>query len=63
MWEDEPTARAVNETNWQPIPGMVKRRCSRCRYWFAVLVAEADTTARCPDCVGFGTRPARKGGG
>jgi hypothetical protein len=49
-------ARATNATNWQPLPGMVKRRCLRCRYWFAVPVTEAEATSRCPDCAALGTR-------
>jgi hypothetical protein len=54
----EAEARAVNAQPWEPLPGMVKKRCARCHYWFAVPVAEADTTSRCPDCAAFGTRPA-----
>jgi hypothetical protein len=57
-WELEQAARAVNAQPWEPLPGMVKKRCSQCRYVFAVLVAEAEATARCPDCVGLGSRPA-----
>jgi hypothetical protein len=26
-WELEQEARAINATNWQPLPGMVKRQC------------------------------------
>jgi hypothetical protein len=57
-WELEQEARAVNAGPWEPPPGMIKKRCSQCRYVFAVLVAEAEATARCPDCVGLGSRPA-----
>jgi len=56
--EDEATTRAVNAGPWEPLPGMVKKRCSRCRYWFAVPITEAEATSRCPDCAAFGTRPA-----
>ena len=56
----EALARAVNAEPWEPLPGMVKKRCSRCHYWFAVLIAEAEATSRCPDCAGLGTRPAPK---
>jgi hypothetical protein len=49
---NEAIARATNATDWQPLSGMVKQRCSQCRYFFAVLVAEAEATARCPDCTG-----------
>jgi hypothetical protein len=44
----EALARAVNAEPWEPLPGMVKRQCPRCRYWFAAL-ADA-TEPRCPDC-------------
>ena len=37
-------------------PGMVKKRCSRCSYWFAVPVAEVEATSRCPDCASKGSR-------
>ena len=56
----EAEVRAINAQPWQPLSGMVKKRCSRCSFWFAVPVTEAEATSRCPDCVGFGTRPARK---
>ena len=58
--EDEARTRAINAEPWEPLPGMVKRRCSRCHYFFAVLIAEAEATSRCPDCTGLGTRPMRK---
>ena len=35
--ELEAEARAINATDWQPLPGMVKRRCLRCRYLFTVI--------------------------
>jgi hypothetical protein len=41
-WELKQEARAINATDWQPPPGMVKKRCSQCHYWFAVLAAEAE---------------------
>jgi hypothetical protein len=53
--ELEAEARAINATDWRPLPGMVKRQCQRCRYWFAVKVEEADVTTCCPDC----SRPTR----
>ena len=59
-WELELEARTVNATDWEPLPGMAKKRCSQCRYWFAVPVAEAEATSRCPDCACTGTRPAYK---
>jgi hypothetical protein len=52
--ELEAEARAINATDWAPLPGMVKRRCSQCRYWFAVPVDEAEMTSRCPDCTSLG---------
>jgi hypothetical protein len=52
----EAEVRAINAQPWQPLPGMLKKRCSRCSFWFAVPVAEADATSRCPDCAAFGTR-------
>jgi hypothetical protein len=47
-WELELEARAVNATDWEPLPGMAKKRCSQCRYWFVVPIAEAEVTSRCP---------------
>jgi hypothetical protein len=58
-WELEQEARAVNATDWQPLPGMMKKRCSQCRYFFAVPLAEAEATSRCPDCASLGSRPVR----
>jgi hypothetical protein len=50
----EAAARAVNAEPWEPMPGMVKRQCPKCRYFFA---ASPDATEpRCPDCVGLGQR-------
>jgi hypothetical protein len=46
----ETLARAVNALPWEPLPGMVKRRCLRCGYLFAVNAARADVAACCPDC-------------
>jgi hypothetical protein len=48
--ELEAEARAVNAEPWEPLPGMVKRRCLRCRYLFAVKAEETGETATCPDC-------------
>ena len=58
---EETKARAANAEPWEPLPGMVKRRCSWCRYWFAAPVAVAEETPRCPDCAAFGTRLTRPG--
>jgi len=57
--ELELEARAINATDWQPMPGMVKKRCSRCHFWFAVPGTAAETTSRCPDCAALGTRPTK----
>jgi hypothetical protein len=27
-WELEQAARAINATDWQPLPGMAKKRCA-----------------------------------
>ena len=37
----ETLARAVNAEPWEPMPGMVKRRCLSCRYLCAVADAGA----------------------
>ena len=34
--ELEVEARAINAADWEPLAGMVKKRCSQCRYWYAV---------------------------
>jgi len=52
----EAAARAVNAEPWEPMPGMVKRQCPECRYFFAA--AEASGERRCPDCATFSSRPA-----
>ena len=45
--ELERIAREENETDWEPLPGMVKLRCERCSYWHASY----DEDARyCMDC-------------
>ena len=59
--DDGVAARAVNAEPWEPLPGMVKKRCSQCRYWFAVPITEAEAISRCPDCA-RPTRPAAPGG-
>lgn len=30
-----PSGRIENEQPWEPLAGMIKRRCERCNYWFA----------------------------
>lgn len=60
--EAEATARQINAQPWEPLPGMVKRQCGWCRYWFAVPANEANATSYCPDCASLGTRPERANG-
>ena len=33
--DEEAAARAANAEPWEPLPGMVKLRCTTCRYFFA----------------------------
>ena len=40
--------RIANEEPWEPLPGMIKRRCEHCRFWFAT--PQQAQKARCPDC-------------
>jgi hypothetical protein len=47
MTDEEAAARAVNAEPWEPLPGMVKLRCTTCHYWFAAPAADAEA---CPDC-------------
>jgi hypothetical protein len=54
---DDASARAINAQAWEPPPGMVKRLCPQCRYWFA---ASPHTNEEwCPDCASIGQRGAR----
>lgn len=39
--------RIENEQPWEPLPGMLKRRCQRCHFWFA---APDMTVGHCADC-------------
>ena len=45
----EAMARRVNAEPWEPMPGMVKRQCPECRYWFAAPASSQEL--RCQDCV------------
>jgi hypothetical protein len=54
--ELEQEARAINAQAREPPSGMVKKRCLRCRYVFAVKFEEAEVTATCPDCAPSQTR-------
>ena len=51
--EAEPIARAINAEPWEPMAGMVKRLCPRCRYFFASPADSAER--RCADCAALGT--------
>jgi hypothetical protein len=42
---EEARGWAVNAEPWEPMPGMIKRQCLQCRYWFA---SNAET-GLCPD--------------
>ena len=53
---EEAAARAVNAEPWEPMPGMVKRQCDRCAYWFAADPANS-APYYCPDCVIRQRRP------
>lgn len=54
------SARAVNEEPWQPLPGMVKRRCDECFFLFAT--PEAAQKGQCPDCLERGARERKEVG-
>jgi hypothetical protein len=53
--ELEAEARAINAQPWEPLPGMLKRRCDWCRYFFAAPANSHEP--RCPDCVRAGKPP------
>jgi hypothetical protein len=52
----EAEARAVNAEPWEPLPGMVKRQCPACSYFFAARPNRDEP--RCPDCTS--RRPRRR---
>ncbi len=54
--ELETEARAINAEPWDPPPGMIKRQCPRCGYFFASSVTAADAVVPCPDCVILGAK-------
>ena len=57
----EAAARATNAEPWEPPPGMVKRQCPDCRYFFAAPASSQEL--RCQDCVGQAApRPAETSG-
>ena len=51
--EAEAEARAINTGPWEPMAGMVKRLCPRCRYFFAAPAYS--TEPRCANCVSLGS--------
>jgi len=55
--EAETEAGMINAGPWEPMAGMVKGQCTRCRYFFASL---ADSAERCcTDCASLGTGSPR----
>jgi hypothetical protein len=40
--ETEEIARAINAEPWEPMGGMVKRQCPRCRYFFTSPIDSAE---------------------
>jgi hypothetical protein len=55
--EAEAEARAINAEPWEPMAGMMKRQCPRCRYFFASPVDSPER--RCADCAALGTGAPR----
>lgn len=39
---------AENNQPWEPLPGMVKRRCEVCDLWYAM--PRTHSSEVCPDC-------------
>jgi hypothetical protein len=56
MEDEQADARAVNAQPWEPPPGMIKRQCPECRYFFAARPIEPEAMLLCPDCAAAGTR-------
>ena len=56
----EADARAANAGPWEPLPGMMKRQCPMCRYFFAA--AESSAELWCPDCLDKPRRARRRHG-
>ena len=55
-WEDETSSRAVNAQPWDPPPGMLKRQCPECRYWFAADPRTESAAARTAPASAAGPR-------
>jgi len=46
-WELEQEARAINATDWEPLPDIVmKRQCDWCHYFFAAPAAHSSLLPR-----------------
>jgi hypothetical protein len=63
---EEASARAVNAEPWEPMPGMVKRQCPKCRYFFAAPPAAEEPRCRTASGSASDPRPpadAAAGGG
>jgi hypothetical protein len=56
MKDEETVSRTINAEPWEPPPGMVKRQCPDCRYYFAAPVPLA--ALLCPDCAAEGAKVA-----
>jgi hypothetical protein len=54
----EAAARAANAEPWEPMPGMAKRQCPECRYFFAASASSQEL--RCQDCVDKLSRGRRR---
>jgi hypothetical protein len=52
MEDEEADARAVNAQPWEPPPGMVKRQCPYCRYFFAARSIEPEAVLPRLRCCG-----------
>ena len=50
MNDEEADARATNAEPWEPPPGMLKRQCPECWYFFAAPRHRARSQIFCPDC-------------
>jgi hypothetical protein len=53
---EQAEARAINAQPWEPPPGMVKRQCPECRYFFAAPSINPEAVLLCPDCAAAGTK-------
>jgi len=55
LTNEETATRAINAQPWKPLPGMIKRQCPECRYWFATWPSTKEE--RCKDCANDGRQP------